>query len=104
MALVPLKNTVTITPVIKDAWGEKTPGEPVEVKCRIEDSVTVTTNELGKEVVSKVKLYFDKDVSINYDDLITYVDSGELEQTVKPININAVRLINGKTVLKVVSV
>lgn len=104
MALVPLKNIVTITPVVKDSWGENVLGEPVEVKCRIEDAVTTVTNELGKEVVSKVKIYFDKDVSIGYDDIITYTDSGNRVQKTKPINISAVRFINGKTVLMVVTV
>lgn len=104
MALVPLKNVVTITPVVKDAWGEKTLGVPIEVKCRIEDAVATVTNELGKEVVAKAKIYFDKDVTIGYDDIITYTDSGNRVQKSKPINISAVRFINGKTVLLVVTV
>lgn len=104
MALLPMKNTVTITPVVKDAWGEKTLGEPIEVKCRIEDAVATVTNELGKEVVAKAKMFFDKDLIIGYDDIITYTDSGNRVQKSKPINISAVRFINGKTVLLVVTV
>lgn len=104
MALVPLKNTVTITPITIDSWGEKVQGEPIEVKCRIEESVTTVTNELGKEVAAKAKIYFDKDVSIGYDDVITFTDSGNRVQNIKPINISAVRFISGKTVLLVVTV
>lgn len=99
-----MKNTVTITSVVKDAWGEKTLGEPKEVKCRIEDSMALVTNELGKEMVSKAKIFFDKDLVIGYDDLVTYTDSGNRVQKSKPINISSVRFINGKTILMVVTV
>ena len=104
MALLPLKNTVTITPVTKDAWGEKTQGEPIEVKCRFEESSNLVTNNLGKEVASQAKIYFDKDVIIGYDDIITYTDAGNQVVKARPINIKAIRFINGKSVLLVVTV
>lgn len=104
MAIIPLKNTVTITPVTKDSWGEKVLGDPVEFACRIEEEAKIVTNDMGKEVVSKAKIYFDKDVKIGYDDVITYTDVGNRVQKAKPIRIKAIRLLSGKAALLVVTI
>ncbi|SER87392.1 hypothetical protein [Psychrobacillus sp. OK032] len=97
MALIPLKQTATITkPGTMDDWGNGTPGETIILKCRADETVKVIVNSLGKEVVSNVSLIFDKLPNIAYDDVINYTNELGVAVERTPELIAPIRMIDGK--------
>lgn len=103
MAIIPLKQIATIhKPAEVDDWGQVTPSEPIELKCRADERTEVVKNQLGAEVVSGVQIMFDKLPNVSYDDEIEFTN--ELGDTIKrkPVNIEPIRMINGKPTLTVV--
>ena len=114
MALIPLKNTVTITPASTyDDWGEPVSAEPYTLKCRIQEGTKVVrgmTNNGGvhgvsaNEVVSTAQFYFDKIAPITLTDTLTYTDEAGRTRTYTPISIEIKRGLNGKPILTVVNV
>lgn len=121
MAIVPLKQKVTITPSTGqlDEWGKPIKGEyfglnePYELKCRVSEETkvivdrTTSANTHGvqsSQANSKVTLYFDKFANISIDDIITFTDENGTTYTYKPLSIEVKRGINGKPLLTVVSV
>lgn len=100
MAIIPLKQKATIhKPEITDDWGVVTAFPPITLKCRADERSVVVKNQLGNEVVSGVQFMFDKLPDIAYDDVIEFTN--ELGVTVKrmPINIEPIRMPNGKPTL-----
>jgi hypothetical protein len=101
MPLIPMKQTVTITPQGEtDSWGNViTPSTPYTLKCRAEETTAKVQNQVGDEVVSSLTLYFDKLPNIKYDDTIEFIN--ELGNTISgmPIKIEPVRGINGKPMM-----
>lgn len=103
MAIIPLKQSVLIhKPAIEDDWGEVTPQEPITMKCRADEKTEVVKNTLGEEVVSGVQIMFDKLPNITYDDVIEYTNEIGVAVIRKPVNIEPIRMINGKATLTVV--
>lgn len=114
MALIPLKQTVTIIPASeKNEWGEVVSGEPYMLKCRVQEGekrVVGTSNNAGihgrtaEEVVSVARFYFDKLASVKHGDTIEYVNEAGDTYRYTPISIEIKRNISGKPILTVVSV
>lgn len=103
MAIIPLKQVVTVhKPGGRNDFGEVIPGESFTLKCRADERTQVVKNQIGEEVVSSVELLFDKLPDISYDDTIEY--ENELGVTIKrkPVNIEPIRMINGKPTLTAV--
>lgn len=104
MALLPLKQTVTIKRKGEtDRWGnEITPPVVKSMKCRVDEGSKLVQNQLGEEVVSGMEITFDKLADVKYTDTIEYTN--ELGETITrtPIRIEVVRMINGKPALTAV--
>lgn len=106
MALIPLKDTVTITPANGglDDWGNPIPGTPVTYKCRIDEETRLTRNQNGQEVVSNTQILLDKAVAVSYDDDVTWTDSAGVTRTRKPIRIGTIKDIASKVLFTEVEV
>lgn len=114
MALIPMKQTVTVIPTSKENdWGEAVPGEPYTLKCRIQEGekrVTGASNIGGvhrreaEEVVSVAQFYFDKLALIKHGDTIEYTNESGVIYRYTPISIEIKRSLSGKPVLTVVNV
>lgn len=100
MAIIPLKQRALIyKPDTINDWGEVIPQDPIELKCRAVEQTEVVKNQLGEEVVSGVKLMFDKLPDIRYDDVINYTNELGVAVERNPIKIEPIRMVNGKAVL-----
>jgi hypothetical protein len=114
MALIPMKQTVTITPASTlNEWGEMTTGTPYTIKCRVDEGTKLVrgmTNSGGvhgttaEEVVSTARIYFDKIVNISTDDVISFTDEIGNVKTYTPISVEIKRGLSGKALLTVVNV
>ncbi|MDQ0154914.1 hypothetical protein [Robertmurraya andreesenii] len=115
MAIIPLKQTVTIKRKGEtDRWGnEVTPPVEFTLNCRMEEGAKLTrrTSSLdgansvtSAEVVSSAQLLFDKFVDIRLTDELYYTDESGNERKYLPLNINRIRGLNGKTLLTEVEV
>jgi len=121
MALIPMKQMVTITPALldengnpqTDEWDRPITGTPYQMRCRVQEGTKLVrartstggvSGSLAEEVVSVVQIYFDKHPNISYADKITYTD--EYGKTIEftPLNIEVKRNLAGKPILTVVSV
>lgn len=102
---IPLKNTVTITPILgfDPDYNTPLPGEPYKAKCRVTNGVKLVRNRHGQEVVSTVQLLFDKLPQISISDKIEFVDENGVATTYTPISIEPKRWLNGKAILTVVN-
>lgn len=102
MAIIPLKQTVTVRKLItgeNDGWGEDTWSDPIPYNARATERVEIVTNRLGEEVTASVKLLFDKLPDINYEDEITYINELDVKITRSPLSIKPIRMVNGKPTL-----
>jgi hypothetical protein len=115
VAIVPLRQTVTITPASAgtDDWGKPLPVQPFDLACRVQEHTKLTIGNsssgnvngvITREAVSRVQIYFDKLAPISYDDVITFTDENGTTHTYKPLNISVKRGLNGKPILTVVEV
>ncbi|MGG4453211.1 hypothetical protein [Brevibacillus porteri] len=113
MALVPLKQTVTITPIVRDEWERDVEGTPFQLRCRIQEGTKLVRSSSGasgvsgitaQEVVSVARIYFDKYPKIGYADKITHTDEHGNTIDYRPLNIAVKRGLNGKAILTEVSV
>jgi len=114
MAIIPLKNTVTITPSLgTDEWDRPIPGTPYTLRCRIQEGTKLVRSSTAgsgvhgvasQEVVSVAQIYFDKVPPIGMSDTITYTDENGNVRTYMPISIEIKRGLNGKALLTVVNV
>ncbi|MCG5252620.1 hypothetical protein [Brevibacillus agri] len=114
MSLVPLKNTVTITPALgTDEWDRPITGTPYELRCRVQEGTKLVRSATGsggvhgiaaQEVVSVAQIYFDRAPNIGMSDTITFVDENGNVRTYTPISIEIKRGLNGKALLTVVNV
>lgn len=90
MAMIPMKDTVTITQAgTLDEWGQPTAGEAVTYKCRIDEGTRLTRDQNGKEVVANTRILLNGSVGVGYDDDVTFTDFSGVERTARPIRINA---------------
>ncbi|MDQ0174381.1 hypothetical protein [Bacillus chungangensis] len=104
MAIVPLKQIVTVHRVVeKNKWGEeKTTSN--EMKCRIDERTQIVKNVAGEEVVSGAEMWFDKFPDVRYDDAFEYTDERGITTKARPIKIEPVRMLSGKPTLTIVYV
>lgn len=106
MALIPLRQTVVITPLggYDPDYNEPIPGTPYMLKCRFQEGVKLVRNRYGQEVASIGTFYFDKLTPIKLSDKITYVNENEDSNTYDPISIGVKRSLGGKPLLTEVNV
>ncbi|QHZ58599.1 hypothetical protein M655_024825 [Brevibacillus sp. NSP2.1] len=121
MSLVPLKNTVTITPALgTDEWDRPIPGTPYQLRCRVQEGTKLVRSATGsggihgiqaQEVVSVAQIYFDRiprdpltGDALGLADTITFTDETGVARTYTPISIEIKRWLNGKATLTVVNV
>lgn len=102
MPLVPLKQKAYVEKWAdgdNDGWGEGGFGEPIEYNVRASETIEKVTNQFGEEVVTSVKLTFDKLPDISYADRISYTNENGVTIKREPLSIKPTRMINGKPVL-----
>jgi hypothetical protein len=116
MALIPLKQTVTIKrPGTVDKWGNPTAPTQFTLPCRIVEGTKLTRRTTSssssgtisvnaEEVVSTAQIFFDKLADIQLTDEIYYTDDNGKTRLYKPISIEVKRGLNGKALLTVVNV
>lgn len=108
MAIIPLKQTVTIKRKGEtDRWGnEITPAVEFTLKCRVDEGAKLTrrtsqqpgaVQTLSEEVVSSAQILFDKYTDVRLTDEILYTDESGNTRVYLPINVNRVRGLNGKS-------
>lgn len=103
MPMVPMKQTALVhKPGHQDDWGNVMPGETITMKCRADERTQVVQNQLGAEVVSSVQFLFDKIPNISYDDVIEYTNEIGVTVKRKPVNIEPIRMPNGKPTMTAV--
>ncbi|MFW5434352.1 hypothetical protein [Paenibacillus apiarius] len=102
---IPLKNTVTITPFLRNDpdYNEPEYGDPYEAKCRVTNGVKVVRNRHGQETVSTVQLLFEKLPRISTSDKFEFTDENGIAATYTPISVEPKRWLNGKAILTVVN-
>ena len=107
MAIVPLKQTVTIkrgTEGEYDEWGYEIPEQTFTLKCRIDEGSALTKymsggTSSGGTVTSNARFLFDKLADIRYTDEMTYVNELGITTSRKPKEINVKRNVAGKPTL-----
>ncbi|NGQ95497.1 hypothetical protein G3578_10065 [Brevibacillus sp. SYP-B805] len=114
MSLIPLKQTVTITPASgTDEWDRPIAGTPYTLRCRVQEGTKLVRSmsagsgvhgAQSQEVVSVAQIYFDKSPNIGMNDTITFTDENGNVRTYTPISIEIKRGLNGKALLTVVNV
>lgn len=111
MAIIPLKQTVTIRKATgeTDRFNRPVFGEAVKYRCRFtEGTKLVKARSAGMitsaEVVSSARIYLEGFVKINMDDEISYIDESESLTVYNPISYDVIRGVNGKAMLTVVYV
>jgi hypothetical protein len=116
MALIPLKQTVTVKrPGAPDKWGNPTAPIEFTLPCRIVEGVKLTRrmSAVGtggtvavnaEEVVSTAQIFFDKLADIQLTDEIYYTDENGKTRLYKPLSIEVKRGLNGKALFTVVNV
>jgi len=99
MAIIPLKQKITVERATQDDWGNETLEEPVVYKARVSEGTMLVRNRQGEEVASTAQIRLDKLADIQYDDYVSYTD--ELGRTIreKPVKISTTRMFNGKATL-----
>lgn len=114
MAIIPLKQTVTIIPASKEnEWGEVIPGKQYKLKCRFSQGTKLVRSASGasgvhgvttQEVVSVGEFIFDKHPDLKYGDKLVYTDDNGNTIEYMPLNIAVKPWLNGKSLITVVSV
>lgn len=106
MALIPLKQTVTITPAggFDPDYNTPIPGVPYTLRCRFQEGVKLVRNQHGAEVVSVGTFYFDKFADIDLDAKFTYTNELGDETTYDPLTIGIKRMLSGRAILTEVNV
>lgn len=101
--IVPLKQTALIhKPDVYDDWGDIVRQPSYELICRAVERTEVVKNQQGQEVVSSVKIRFDRMQDIRYDDAIEYTNEIGVTIKRKPLSIGYNRWFDGKAVFTVV--
>ena len=110
MAIIPLKQTITITRVGElGDWGVPTgSSETFTLKCRIDEGSRMARTDLNvgggsginsEEVIEVTSILLNKYADVRYTDTITFTDAGGKLVTVRPIKISVISGLNGKPVL-----
>ncbi|MBU8715396.1 hypothetical protein KM924_23115 [Brevibacillus parabrevis] len=121
MAIIPLKQRVIVTPVLRDTDGNPMTdeydrpinGDPFTLKCRFTQGTKLVRSSTGtggvhgitaQEVVSVGAFIFDKHPNLTYDDKLTYTDDNGNKIDYRPLNIAVKPWLNGKSLITVVDV
>lgn len=106
MALIPLRQTVTITPAdgFDPDYNTPIPGDPYTLRCRFQEGVKLVRNQYGAEVISVGTFYFDGLADIALDAKLTYTNEISAETTYTPLAISVKRALNGKPLITEVNV
>jgi hypothetical protein len=106
MAIIPMKQNVTISPFtgVDEDYGTPAYGENYDVKCRFQESVKLVRNQHGNEVVSIGIFFFDRLAAISINDLLTHTNELGAETTYSLLSISVRRDIGGKPLLTEVHV
>lgn len=106
MAIVPLKQNVTVSPFLGNDpdYNEPIYGEDYAMKCRFSEGVKLVRNGRGEEVASIGAFFFDRLPTLGISDKLTYTDENMRTTTYTPIAISVKRAINGKPLLTEVNV
>lgn len=104
MAMIPLKQAITIYPPgADDPWNPE-PAIPFTLKCRFQESNEVVRNQHGAEVVASAQIFLDKFAEVTVNHTFEYEDESGTKTTYTPHNVARKRWLNGKTILTVVYV
>ncbi|MGE6488511.1 hypothetical protein [Paenisporosarcina sp. NPDC076898] len=114
MALIPLKQEITVTkPYKTDKYNRPLLPETVTMKCRLDEqqktvkraSSSVGVNQsMSNEVQSSARIILDKLADIRYEDTIEYTNELGITTTYTPLDIEPKRNLAGKVILTVVYV
>lgn len=106
MAIIPLRQTVVISPYLgyDPDYNETIYGPDYEAKCRFSEGVKLVRNGRGEEVASVGSFLFDKLPRISISDKFTYTDENDRTITYTPISISVKRWFGGKPALTEVHV
>lgn len=107
MAMIPLKQTITVYPPADssaDPWNPTPAPEPFSLRCRYQENVEVVRNQHGAEVVSSAQIFLDKYANVTVNHEFEYVDESGTTTRYKPHNVARKRWLNGKAILTVVYV
>jgi hypothetical protein len=100
VAIVPLKQTITVTKAAElDGWAKPTPGEEVTLKARVTEETKIVTNAAGEEAVTSLRILLDKLAEVSYDDTITYTDEFGVTVARKPLSIAPKRMLSGRAIV-----
>lgn len=106
MAIIPLRQTVIITPFLGNDpdYNEPLYGDDYEAKCRFSEGVKLVRNSRGEEVASVGTFLFDRLPRFDISDRFTYTDENMRTITYTPISISVKRWFGGKPALTEVNV
>jgi hypothetical protein len=104
MALIPLKQTITVTPPGSDDPWDPQPSVPYTLKCRVQEGTKLVRNSNGQEVISVAQIYLDKLAEITLSDRISYTDENGNVREFIPLAIEVKRNLGGKPILTVINV
>jgi hypothetical protein len=109
MALIPLKQTITVIPASEgvDEWDNPVQGTPYTLPCRFQEETKLFRGVVGnsiKEQNSVATIIFDKRPNITLKDVFEYTDEFGVVRRYEPIEIEVKRGLNGKALLTVVYV
>jgi hypothetical protein len=101
MALIPLKQTVTVTKGTGtyDGWGQPLPAAELTLNARVSEDTAIVTDQAGREAIASLRIYLDKLADVSYDDVITYTNELDVTVARKPLKIGIKRGLNGKALL-----
>ncbi|WP_127506925.1 hypothetical protein [Paenibacillus humicus] len=100
MALIPLKQTITVTKAGEsDGWGGVENGAVLTLPARVVNETKTVKTPTGEEAVTSLRITLHKLADISYDDTITFTD--ELGATIerKPLSIAPKRMLSGRAIL-----
>lgn len=104
MALIPLRQSITVYPPGNDDPWNPEPSVPFALKCRFQESIEVVRNQHGAEVVSSAQIFLAKDAEVTVNHTFVYEDENGTKTTYTPHNVTRKRWLNGKSILTVVFV
>lgn len=100
MAIVPLKQTITVTKAgLSDGWGKPQAGEQISLPARVVNEVKVVKTPTGEEALTCLRILLDKLADVSYDDTITFEDEFGATIARRPLTIGPKRMLNGKAIL-----
>lgn len=100
MAIIPLKQTVTITkPGVDTGWGHAEPGDILTLRARVVEETNVVKDRFGEEAVASMTVFLDKLADVSYDDVITFTNELGVTISRNPLSIEPRRNIGGRALL-----